>query len=264
MSTALWQGGLRGALQRARREYAYATARRWTLRDVGAFWDTVESYDDINEQFYTYYRRFTNSWTLARPCLTRRDYRLLDIQTRSGNGALFWSQKGVVREAVCADFSQYLLSLARRRLDGANLPVRYVAVESLPLPLAEASFDLVCSYETVEHVCDYDRFVGELARVLAPGGVMIITCPNPSWEWVHWLTAIAGNNHSEGPHRFIGRRALRASFARHGLRILRENMTIVLPFAHRLSVALDAVIERRAPAWFLEACALRQTYILTK
>ena len=39
-------------------------------------------------------------------------------------------------------------------------------------------FDLVCSLEVIEHVADKGRFVHLLAEALAPGGLVILSCPN--------------------------------------------------------------------------------------
>lgn len=42
----------------------------------------------------------------------------------------------------------------------------------------DASFDTAISCETIEHVPDPPRAVGELARVLKPGGTLFLTTPN--------------------------------------------------------------------------------------
>jgi len=47
-----------------------------------------------------------------------------------------------------------------------------------PLSFADASFDSVISFQVIEHIKDDDRYLGEIARVLKPGGVALITTPN--------------------------------------------------------------------------------------
>jgi len=42
----------------------------------------------------------------------------------------------------------------------------------------DASFDFVISFQVIEHIQDDDAYVREAARVLKPGGKMIITTPN--------------------------------------------------------------------------------------
>lgn len=44
--------------------------------------------------------------------------------------------------------------------------------------LALSGFDLVCSLEVIEHVTDKAAFLASLADALAPGGLMVLSCPN--------------------------------------------------------------------------------------
>ena len=46
------------------------------------------------------------------------------------------------------------------------------------LPVGDASVDVVVSAQTVEHLWDQDAFVAECARVLRPGGRLLVTTPN--------------------------------------------------------------------------------------
>jgi SAM-dependent methyltransferase len=46
------------------------------------------------------------------------------------------------------------------------------------LPFADGSFDVVFSHEVIEHVTDDVAAAAEMARVLAPGGRIVMFCPN--------------------------------------------------------------------------------------
>jgi 2-polyprenyl-3-methyl-5-hydroxy-6-metoxy-1,4-benzoquinol methylase len=47
-----------------------------------------------------------------------------------------------------------------------------------PLPYDDASFDVVLSVEVIEHLEGHRNFISEAARVLKPGGSLILTTPN--------------------------------------------------------------------------------------
>ncbi len=48
---------------------------------------------------------------------------------------------------------------------------------ALALPFADATFDTVVSFETLEHVTDSTTMVAELHRVVKPGGAVIVSVP---------------------------------------------------------------------------------------
>jgi SAM-dependent methyltransferase len=49
--------------------------------------------------------------------------------------------------------------------------------DSLELPIRSSSIDTVLSNQSIEHVRSPERFMSEVARVLKPGGVAILTAP---------------------------------------------------------------------------------------
>ena len=62
------------------------------------------------------------------------------------------------------------------------------AGEALPLPAS--TFDLILSHEVLEHVQDDRVAIGEMIRVLRPGGRAVIFCPNIGYPFethgVYW------------------------------------------------------------------------------
>lgn len=68
------------------------------------------------------------------------------------------------------------IAAASAHAQAMGLPIDYRQGELGALGLT--GFDLVCSLEVIEHVTDKAAFLGGLADTLAPGGLMILSCPN--------------------------------------------------------------------------------------
>lgn len=82
-----------------------------------------------------------------------------------------WARGALVLDELTG--SEYLPDEKSRRLLPPN--VRHEDVEDLSFETA--SFDVVVSNDVLEHVNDPDRAARELARVLRPGGIALITIP---------------------------------------------------------------------------------------
>jgi SAM-dependent methyltransferase len=65
-----------------------------------------------------------------------------------------------------------------RHVAGTYPGVRPVRANLVSLPLVHGCAGLVVSSQVVEHLWDQDRFVRECARVLRPGGRLVVTTPN--------------------------------------------------------------------------------------
>lgn len=107
----------------------------------------------------------------------RPDRRLLDVGC--GSGELFPVLTPAGYRFYGVDLSHGMLDEARRRnpeLDGKSLA--QTAAEHLPFP--DACFDCVVSTGVVEYTMDPVQTLAEFARVLTPGGVLVVSLPH------HW------------------------------------------------------------------------------
>ena len=79
-------------------------------------------------------------------------------------------------EVTGVDASSENTQAAAAHAEGSGLDIRYIPGELGRLGLGQ--FDLVTCLEVIEHVADKPAFVAELARHLAPGGLMVLSTPN--------------------------------------------------------------------------------------
>jgi len=112
-----------------------------------------------------------------RYCLVQplaRGLAVLDAACGEGYGSAILARSA--REVVGVDISAEAVAHARSRYTAANL--RFVEGSCTSLPLPDASIDLVVSFETIEHLHEQQEMLAEFRRVLAPGGVLVISSPN--------------------------------------------------------------------------------------
>lgn len=102
--------------------------------------------------------------------------KLVDI----GAGTGWFSSRAHQREAevYSLDIGLELLVEVRKKVKA-----REIAGNTMDLPFRENSFEIVISSEVIEHTDSPEKAVHEMARILKPGGIMIVTCPNRIWLW---------------------------------------------------------------------------------
>jgi ubiquinone/menaquinone biosynthesis C-methylase UbiE len=67
-------------------------------------------------------------------------------------------------------------AITRARTEHPALEFRLAQIDA-PLPLEDASFDLVWASEVIEHIADTSAWLSDVRRVLAPGGRLLLTTP---------------------------------------------------------------------------------------
>ncbi len=134
---------------------------------------------------------------LIKPYLTDlTDCRVLEIGCGRG-GLSAWLGANNPLNLVAADLSGEAV-LQARRLEPRH--TSFAVADIARLPLAAASFDVVVSCETVEHVEHPVAAIREMARVLRPGGKLYLTVPNylNAMGLYRLYVRITGRQFSEG------------------------------------------------------------------
>jgi SAM-dependent methyltransferase len=101
-----------------------------------------------------------------------RDRRVLDAACGEGYGTAILAAAGA-RAAVGVDIDQPTVDHAREKYG-----LEFERADVAALPFGDGSFDLVVSFETLEHVPDAAAAIAEFRRVLADGGLLIASTPN--------------------------------------------------------------------------------------
>jgi ubiquinone/menaquinone biosynthesis C-methylase UbiE len=100
--------------------------------------------------------------------------RVLDLACGIGYGTQWLGRRA--KRIVGGDLSPSALYEASRHFAGSG--IHYVQVDAQWLPFSSHAFDLVCSFETIEHLERPEEFVKECHRVLVADGVFLCSTPN--------------------------------------------------------------------------------------
>ena len=105
----------------------------------------------------------------------RPGHRVLDCATGTGDLALeFKREVGARGEVIGTDFCAEMLESAPGKARRAGLEVRFAVADALALPYPDASFDVASIAFGIRNVDDPLRCLREMARVVKPGGSVIV------------------------------------------------------------------------------------------
>jgi SAM-dependent methyltransferase len=118
--------------------------------------------------------RYTKEWHIpaAADFNSARGLRVLEIGCGLGTDGAQFARAGAKYTGV--DLTEAAVSLARRNFELQNLRGEFRTADAENLDFADASFDLVYSHGVLHHTPDTARAVGEIHRVLKPGGRAVV------------------------------------------------------------------------------------------
>lgn len=112
---------------------------------------------------------------------------------------------GSVLDAGCGDgstigfFAQHRPDLAFYGADMNRLKLRrFLRAEVRRLPFQDNAFNAVTLLAVIEHVPEHDDAIQEISRVLKPGGLLLVTTPNPLYGLPMAIAGRIGLKYREG------------------------------------------------------------------
>lgn len=104
-----------------------------------------------------------------------RGLTVLDVACGEGYGSAWLARQAA--QVIGVDLSVDAIAHAKS-VYSAQPNLHFQQADCTALPFADASFDRVVSFETIEHITAQAQFLAELSRVLRPDGVLILSSPN--------------------------------------------------------------------------------------
>ena len=130
----------------------------------------------VREIYYEHYARYAMAASVIRQFTERtgRKPRVLDAACGEGYGSQLLAP---LSESVLGlDMDPEAIAHARARYSEANMLFQQADVAALKLD--SGSFDIIASFETLEHLHAHDEMLDGFKRTLAPGGLLLLSSPD--------------------------------------------------------------------------------------
>ncbi|MGH9349388.1 MAG: S-adenosylmethionine decarboxylase, partial [Vicinamibacterales bacterium] len=195
----------------------------------------------------------------ALPSLDGRTLLKTDLWDEAKNTRILqWAADQGAR-VYAIDLSEPIVRQARAAFGGRAL--RSAVSDVRRLPFGDNSFDAIYSMGTIEHFAETEAAVVELARVLKPGGRLILGVPNRHDPFLRPLMVAVLYRiglYGYGFEKSYSRRALRAMLERAGLDVRLESGLLFVPGVIRM---LDLWCHTRARALTVLTRALIRPFV---
>jgi ubiquinone/menaquinone biosynthesis C-methylase UbiE len=180
--------------------------------------------------FKHYFPTFRARWLFLERALSEVGFVQRALHIGCGEGDHDRLIKRYANELVACDLNA--ADVEHARTVNRDIPgIEYRVEDATALALPDASFDTVVCMEVIEHVSDSRKLLSEIARVLAPNGRVILTCPSErfpiTYDPINFVLAplhahVPFGAYGYGHDWLVREEALKLWFAEAGLAAVRE------------------------------------------
>jgi ubiquinone/menaquinone biosynthesis C-methylase UbiE len=107
---------------------------------------------------------------------------VLDVASGTGYGSNYLIENGA-KKVIGLDISNDAITFSRKTYKKDHL--NFIQGDATNLLFGDKSFNVIVSFETIEHLKDYRKFLIECKRVLKNDGVFICSTPNKKVSSAH-------------------------------------------------------------------------------
>lgn len=98
--------------------------------------------------------------------------KVLEIGCGDGYGANYINRKDIRFEAI--DISSEAVNIAKSKYKN----IKFKSFNGVDYNYPDNTFDLIISFQVIEHVNDVNLYLSQIKRILKPNGILVITTPD--------------------------------------------------------------------------------------
>lgn len=124
--------------------------------------------------FYEHYKIYQFATSFV------RGKKVLDAACGTGYGSELLAREA--KEVVGVDYNIEIIKQCRRDYQNQKSNLSFELNDVIELNFPEDSFDVIASFETLEHVKDFRKCLSEFRRVLKSDGLLLLSVPNAKFD----------------------------------------------------------------------------------
>jgi ubiquinone/menaquinone biosynthesis C-methylase UbiE len=129
----------------------------------------------VSKEQYLIYLRHLFAYDYAKERILD-NYNVLEIGSGEGYGAYRLSKKKGLKKIIAIDVDRESIENAKNKYNSNKVEFKHYDGDRLPFE--DNTFDMVISFQVIEHIADDKNYILEAYRVLKKNGLFILTTPN--------------------------------------------------------------------------------------